>query len=187
MDMDASGRGASPSSCYLFIFVRYVPLRMVFVKEPEKSKRCANSRAIRPAYNHKLIEISGFVSHAFEDFSVSDPSCSSWPGIWLEYGGSSKSGTMYCCGETANRDRPSELVIDKITIPLLKNQQFQQFISYPAAISFRTTWRSHPRHVNWKIFCGQAGRVFQGQTVGWLRTLWLLHSVCDTGNQVSGY
>jgi len=33
------------------------------------------------AYNHKLVEVTGFVSHAFEDFSLFDPTCSSWPGV----------------------------------------------------------------------------------------------------------
>src|SRR5688572_13745873 len=36
------------------------------------------------AYNHKLLEITGFVSHGFEDFTFFDTACSSWPGIWLE-------------------------------------------------------------------------------------------------------
>src|SRR5215470_4042442 len=61
------------------------------------------------AYNHKLVEVTGFVSHDFEDFTVFDPSCPSWPAIWLEYGGKAKSGTMYCCGITADRHRPKEL------------------------------------------------------------------------------
>jgi len=80
-----------------------------------------------PAYNHKLVEISGFVSHAFEDFTVFDPTCRSWPPVWLEYGGTSKSGTMYCCGETRDRHRLKELVVEDIPIPLLKNEQFEQF------------------------------------------------------------
>src|SRR5215831_12283714 len=65
-----------------------------------------------PAFNHKLVEVSGFVSHAFEDFSLFDPTCRSWPGIWLEYGGESKSGKMYCRGVTADRHRPMELAIE---------------------------------------------------------------------------
>ena len=79
------------------------------------------------SYNHKLVEIVGFVSHAFEDFSLFDPSCSEWPAIWLEYGGTSKSGTMYCCGVTADRHRPKELVVEHIPIPLLANEEFEQF------------------------------------------------------------
>ncbi len=80
-----------------------------------------------PAYNHKLIEVAGFVSHAFEDFSLFEPGCSEWPAIWLEYGGTSKSGTMYCCGVTADRHRPKELIVKHIPIPFLANEEFEQF------------------------------------------------------------
>src|ERR1700741_1648508 len=59
------------------------------------------------AYNHKLIEVTGFISHGFEDFTMFDPACSSYAEVWLEYGGMAKSGTMYCCGVTASRHRPA--------------------------------------------------------------------------------
>ncbi len=95
-------------------------------EEPLKATVC-QLKNDPPTYNHKLVEISGFVSHAFEDFTLFDPACPSWPGIWLEYGGTSKSGTMYCCGVTADRHRPKQLVIDHISIPLLNNDEFQQF------------------------------------------------------------
>jgi hypothetical protein len=84
-------------------------------------------KANPPKYNHQLIRITGFVSHAFEDFTISDPSCPSWPGVWLEYGGKSKSGTMYCCGVTADRSRPKELVIEHISVPLIVGEQFHAF------------------------------------------------------------
>lgn len=79
------------------------------------------------AYNHKLIEVTGFISHGFEDFTLFDPSCSSWPNIWLEYGGTAASGTMYCCGVTAARSRPKQLVVENLTIPLVDDEYFRQF------------------------------------------------------------
>lgn len=79
------------------------------------------------AYNHELLEITGFVSHAFEDFTLFDPTCPSWPALWLEYGGKSKSGTMYCCGVTADRHRPKELAVESIPIPLTEDDQFHEF------------------------------------------------------------
>jgi hypothetical protein len=30
-----------------------------------------------PAYNHKLVELTAFVSHDFEDFTLFDPTCPS--------------------------------------------------------------------------------------------------------------
>ena len=49
------------------------------------------------AYNRGLVEVAGFVSHAFEDFTVLDPTCPSYPGVWLEYSRKAKSGTRCCC------------------------------------------------------------------------------------------
>ncbi|HZS08178.1 MAG TPA: hypothetical protein VFD58_25310 [Blastocatellia bacterium] len=71
------------------------------------------------AYNHKLVQVTGFISHGFEDFTLFDPGCSSWPAVWLEYGGVAASGTMYCCGITADRSRPKQLTVEKISIPLV--------------------------------------------------------------------
>jgi hypothetical protein len=74
-------------------------------EQPEKLTVCQlkNDPA---AYNHKLVEVTGFVSHGFEDFTIFDPTCPSWPAVWLEYGGKAKSGMMYCCGVTADRHAP---------------------------------------------------------------------------------
>lgn len=79
------------------------------------------------AYNHKLVEVTGFISHGFEDFTLFEPACSSYPEVWLEYGGMAKSGTMYCCGVTASRHRPTPLVVENISIELVADERFAQF------------------------------------------------------------
>lgn len=79
------------------------------------------------SYNHKLVEVTSFVSHGFEDFTLFDPICSSWPDVWLEYGGTVKSGTMYCCGVTDSRSRPKELELENIRIPLVEDERFHEF------------------------------------------------------------
>src|SRR5262245_27953409 len=79
------------------------------------------------AYNHKLIQLTGFISHGFEDFTLFDPACSSWPAVWMEYGGTAASGTMYCCGVTNARTRPKQLVIEKIPISLIDDERFREF------------------------------------------------------------
>lgn len=93
---------------------------------PEKVTLCELKKD-PAAYNHKLIEVTAFVSHGFEDFTLFDPACSSWPRVWLEYGGTSKSGTMYCCGVTADRSRPKPLVVENIPVPLADDAQFREF------------------------------------------------------------
>lgn len=94
--------------------------------EPEQVTLCQlkNDRA---AYNHKLVQVTGFVSHGFEDFTLTDPSCSSRFDVWLEYGGTAASGTMYCCGVTAARDRPQQLLVENISVPLVDDERFHQF------------------------------------------------------------
>jgi hypothetical protein len=97
-----------------------------FCEEPEKVTACKlkNDPA---AYSHKLVEMEGFISHGFEDFTFFDPNCPYSPTIWLEYGGTAASGTIYCCGPSNARSRPKELVVDGVSIPLVDNEQFRQF------------------------------------------------------------
>lgn len=79
------------------------------------------------SYNHNLLEITGFVSHGFEDFTLFDPACATWPDVWLEYGGTVNSGTMYCCGVSNNRSRPHELEVEGIAVSLVDNEAFRTF------------------------------------------------------------
>jgi hypothetical protein len=117
-----------------------------------------------PTYNHRLIRVTGFVSHAFEDFSISDPNCPSWPGVWLEYGGRSKSGTMYCCGVTADRSRPKELVVEDISIPLVTDEQFGRFDQaiQPPFRSGRQGAMIHATLVG-RFFAGRRIELFKGK------------------------
>jgi hypothetical protein len=96
-------------------------------EEQPQSVTVCQLKSDPPSYNHKLVEVTGFVSHDFEDFTLFDPTCPSWPAVWLEYGGTAKSGTMYCCGVTADRNRPQEMVLENIPIPLVENDQFREF------------------------------------------------------------
>lgn len=81
------------------------------------------------AFNHRLVRLTGFVTHGFEDFQLSDPDCPTQGfSIWLMYGGKAESGTMYCCpGEAAGPTRKASLRIDDIEIPLVDDQAFQGF------------------------------------------------------------
>jgi hypothetical protein len=79
------------------------------------------------AFNHKLVEVTGFVTHAARNFTIFDPTCPSWPAIWLEYGGSINSGTVACCKTLSDRRRPQALVIETIPLPLIDNQLFEKF------------------------------------------------------------
>ncbi len=79
------------------------------------------------AYNQKLVEVTGFVSHGFENFHIFDPACESWPDPWLEFGGTTASGTIYCCGVTAQRSRPQPLVVEGIKVDLVEDARLKEF------------------------------------------------------------
>lgn len=78
------------------------------------------------SYNHKMIQVAGFISHGFEDFTLFDPTCPAF-GIWVEYGGKRKSDTVYCCGPTAGKSRPQELTVEGISLPLVEDEVFESF------------------------------------------------------------
>jgi hypothetical protein len=81
------------------------------------------------SFNHKLLEITAVVSHDFEDFTLSDPKCPSHQGasVWLEYGGKTKAGTVYCCGVSPDQHRSKQLLVENIAIPLMEDDQFRAF------------------------------------------------------------
>ena len=80
-------------------------------------------------YNRKLIKLTAFFSHGFEDSGVFDPECESRFDVWYEYGGKNVTGTMYCCGLTAARTRPEQVSVEGISIPLVVDSSFQTFDS----------------------------------------------------------
>lgn len=95
-------------------------------EEPAKVSACRLKQE-PAAWNHKLVEVTGFVTHAARNFTIYDATCPTWPAIWLEYGGSINSGTVACCKSLADRQRRQPLQIEGIPLPLTDNQLFQDF------------------------------------------------------------
>jgi hypothetical protein len=56
-----------------------------------------------------------------------DPLCPSPFDVWLEYGGTVSSGTIYCCGPTSDRSRRKSLKVEHIPIPLVDDVRFREF------------------------------------------------------------
>lgn len=97
-------------------------------QEPAREKVTACQLKSDPAkYNHRVVEVTGFVSHGFEDFALDDPTCASRNNIWLDYGGTKESDTMYCCGVTPGQTRPQQVSVENISIPLVDDVHFQEF------------------------------------------------------------
>ncbi|MGC2248529.1 MAG: hypothetical protein WA609_18120 [Terriglobales bacterium] len=135
-------------------------------EQPEKITLCQLKNA-PPDYNHKLVEVTAFVLHDFEDFTLFDPTCPSWPDVWLEYGGTSKSGTMYCCGVTDERQRTEELVVEKIPIKLTINDEFRKFDKLLQA-PFRSKRHGSIVHATLvgRFFSGERQRFLKGNPWG---------------------
>jgi hypothetical protein len=83
------------------------------------------------SFNHAFVRVTAFVSHAFEDFTLADPSCSTKSRdfqVWLAYGGKTQSNTVYCCpGESSATDRSQSLSVEGIPVPLLSDATFEGF------------------------------------------------------------
>jgi hypothetical protein len=83
------------------------------------------------AYNHEMVRITAFVTHGFEDFSISQPDCDAPPehfSVWVEYGGKAESNTVYCCpDESGGSTRSEPLIVEGVQIPLISDLMFQQF------------------------------------------------------------
>jgi hypothetical protein len=78
-------------------------------------------------YDRRYVEVSAFISHGFEDFTLFDPLGSDDTRVWGEYGGRVGSNTTYCCDVTAESDRQHALTIDGITTRLVKDRRFRKF------------------------------------------------------------
>jgi hypothetical protein len=84
-------------------------------------------------FQHKLVEFRATASHGFEDSMVEDSACP-WPenknpGVWMEFGGTHSTDTMYCCGFSPKPVRPATLKVDGMEIPLVDDDLFKKFDS----------------------------------------------------------
>jgi hypothetical protein len=85
-----------------------------------------------PAFNHRLVKLTGTVFQSMEKFSLSVESCGAekvgnWTGIWVEYGGRIRTGAKYCCGTPQDRDRPTDLEMEGVQTSLVENERFRAF------------------------------------------------------------
>jgi hypothetical protein len=81
-------------------------------------KLLANPRA----YDHKLIRVSGHVSFAFEEFTLTSAECSVQQGrIWLDYGGTLKSRAI---PDGWGPRRENALTVEGITTTLAEDNAF---------------------------------------------------------------
>src|SRR4030095_514256 len=76
-------------------------------------------------YNQKLVKVTAFLSHGFEDSSLFDPSCLPQFSIWYDFGGKRSTGALYPSGAVPSRTRPEEATVEGISIPLVADTNFE--------------------------------------------------------------
>jgi hypothetical protein len=80
------------------------------------------------AHNHELVRLTAFVTHGFEDFHLTDPSCATQGfSVWVMYGGKVQSDTAYCCPGESAKARPESMTVEGVQIPLVDNPTFRKF------------------------------------------------------------
>lgn len=89
-------------------------------------------KAAPEKFLHKLLEFTAIASHGFEDSMVEDDQCP-WPdrgpGVWMEYGGTRSTDTMYCCGFSPKPTRDKPLVVEGMSLQLIEDENFRAFDS----------------------------------------------------------
>ena len=78
-------------------------------------------------WDHKLVQVTGFASHGFEDSAFFDPECDIHDrSLWMEFGGTHKTGTVSTASDSG-RSRPKSAVVEGIKIPLVEDALFHHF------------------------------------------------------------
>jgi hypothetical protein len=99
-------------------------------EQPIKTTLCQIKDAPM-SFNKKLVEVAGYATHGFEDSMFEDPTCFEsrrLPGIWMEYGGTVSTGTMFCCGSTLKRSK-NQIIVQGVSIPLVQDSLFEKLDS----------------------------------------------------------
>jgi hypothetical protein len=115
-------------------------LQLAQAQTPEKplTATLCEVKAHPENFVHNLIEFTAMASHGFEDSMVEDRRCP-WsngaPGVWMEYGGTRSTDTMYCCGFSPKPDREKTLVVEGMSLDLVDDETFREFDR-----------RLHPKH-----------------------------------------
>ena len=140
-----------------------------------------NVLANPPAYDRQSIDVTGFVSQGFENFTIADPRCPGDLGaVWLEYGGQVASGTIYCCGDDDSRSRTEPLVVEGVTTTIVHDRKLKQFDEWLSKdFVVHATLRGH-------FFAGEqqkwpGGTIWGGYGHFGLFSLFVIEQVIDIG------
>ena len=118
---------AKPLILLTSAFLAYSVHAQSIREKPEVVTVCA-LRKNPERWDHKLIRVTAYATHGYEESSIVDPACGDYRDgseIWMEYGGQVDSDTMYF-GPVSPRHREKDLVVQGRSLPLLNDAQFQK-------------------------------------------------------------
>jgi hypothetical protein len=90
------------------------------------------------AYSGKQIQIRGKINLEFEDFSIYDTSCNTWPGIWLMFGGDVSTPTKSTVNDNS-RIPGRNIKVDGVAYGIVKDEKLNDFSRGIAAKQNRKT------------------------------------------------
>jgi hypothetical protein len=90
------------------------------------------------AYSGKQIQIRGKINLEFEDFSIYDTGCNTWPGIWLMFGGDVPTPTKSTVNDNS-RIPDRNIKVNGIEYGIAKDQKLEEFSKAIAARQDRKT------------------------------------------------
>jgi hypothetical protein len=134
------------------------------------------------AYEHKLIEVTGQVAYGFENFTLSSKDCDKpHPDIWIDYGGTLKSGAI---PEGRKRRREHPLTIEGITTQLIEDSSFDSFDALIHKPLHDRTENSLKATLVGRYFAGKPGamgvREWRGFGMWGLYSLFVIQQVIST-------
>ncbi len=95
---------------------------------PSDTSICA-LRANPKSWNQRLVRVSGYATHGYEESSFVDPNCGGYNNgreIWMEYGGLVGTDTMYFGARASSRVRKKDLTVEGFQIPLRSDESFRR-------------------------------------------------------------
>jgi hypothetical protein len=78
------------------------------------------------AYDGKQIQIRGKINLEFENFSIYDVDCNTWPGVWLLYGGDVSTPTKSTVNDN-HRTPGRNVKVNGIEYDLVKDVKLEEF------------------------------------------------------------
>ncbi|MEJ2246811.1 MAG: hypothetical protein P8Y80_12150 [Acidobacteriota bacterium] len=126
--IEQSGEGVTLRSIRLFLMIIFIGSTPIYGEEEKLLEVSVCDLQKDPdAYNHRLIQVQGRISHEFEDFTLHDDRCADNNEPWLMYGGDGPNDITYCCG--LNTGSKEKVNIEGFDVPFKRDSIAERFIN----------------------------------------------------------